>query len=345
MLFFLKEVIESFPVNISTIARVFQLKPRTLYHWYKHHISHYFLDKASGKFAAHQVYQHDKQTGEVLKEQVVHIVQPEHVGERMCIDEKMINKNYVTIFSNQQTGKIALLLDSVKPQFIQQSMDLLGKSHLDRVKYIAADMSPIMKKVCRQAISQAKMVVDKFHVIKHIMDALNTVRLEIKKDVKQSKLPNDNNPNGWTDIELLEKTKYLLYKMENELSSENLTLLKFLLQKYPTLQTAYELVQEIRKWYHKNQIGQSIIIKQTELHQWIKRVNDHKIKAFKPIVTMFNNHYEDIIRYFEKGLTNAKAENLNKRIQQFMSNNFGTKDRDFFFYRVQTYFAAPEKKT
>ena len=60
---------------------------------------------------------------------------------------------------------------------------------------------------------------------------------------------------------------------------------------------------------------------------------------------MFDKHRDDIIRYFEKGLTNAKAENVNGKIQRFLANNYGTRDKDFFFYRLQVYFAsAPQKK-
>ena len=35
-------------------------------------------------------------------------------------------------------------------------------------------------------------------------------------------------------------------------------------------------------------------------------------------MNMVELHQEDILRYFEKGLTNAKAENLNTRIQRFI---------------------------
>ncbi|MDR1675456.1 MAG: transposase [Tannerella sp.] len=56
-------------------------------------------------------------------------------------------------------------------------------------------------------------------------------------------------------------------------------------------------------------------------------------------------HQTEIIRYIEKELTNAKAENLNSKIQRFIANNFGIRNRDFFFYRMQVYFSpAPQKK-
>ena len=38
------------------------------------------------------------------------------------------------------------------------------------------------------------------------------------------------------------------------------------------------------------------------------------------------------------GQTNAKAERLNGKIQRFISNNYGIKDKDFALYRIKKYF-------
>jgi uncharacterized protein (UPF0371 family) len=64
----------------------------------------------------------------VLKTKVVHILKPENVGPSMSIDEKMIGGKYCTLFSNQQTGKIALLLQSIKPEHIEQALKLLPEN-------------------------------------------------------------------------------------------------------------------------------------------------------------------------------------------------------------------------
>jgi transposase len=58
---------------------------------------------------------------------------------------------------------------------------------------------------------------------------------------------------------------------------------------------------------------------------------------------MIENRQTEIIRYFENGLTNAKAENLNGKIQRFIANNSGIRNRGFFLYRLQVY-PAPQKK-
>jgi transposase len=338
-------LIERFPVNISTIAHCFDIKPRTLFLWYKDVISNYHSDKQSGQFAGKKVVEADEETGEVLKEQVVHISNPHHVGESMCIDEKMINGKYCTILSNHHSGHIALLLDSVKPSLVKQAIEQLGQQTLSKIQYINADMSPVMKKIGLDTMPHAKIVVDKFHVLKHAYDALQSVRLDIKKSLKTMTTSSTSNPNGWTDIELLEKTKYLLYKPLDLLDNEQSYLLNTVLEKYPLLHQAYHLMQEFAQWYRPTNIGKPIHKIKEALREWKHKVKQTGIKAFKQIVKMIENHQEEILRYFEKGLTNAKAENINARIQRFIINNYGTRNKDFFFYRLQVYFSpAPQKK-
>lgn len=318
---------------------MFQIKPKTLYNWYRNVISHYRQDKQTGNFAGHRVYDYDASTGEIRKEQVVHIFKQENFGEAMSIDEKMIGSKYSTIISNSETGKIALLIESVKPLVVAQAIALFSQEKRQGLKYISSDMSPMYKKICREMFPNAKIIIDKFHVIKHIMDALNTVRLNIKSKLKVKKEPSTKHPNGWSDVEFLEKTKYLLYKRSTLLDIEQRQLLAKLFEQHADLFKAYQLVEEIRAWYEHKNIGKRLYTMHYQLKKWIDKVKESGLKSFGFIVKMFTNHWDDILNYFINGHSNAKAENLNSRIQRFLVTNYGTRDKDFFFYRTQIYFS------
>ena len=54
---------------------------------------------------------------------------------------------------------------------------------------------------------------------------------------------------------------------------------------------------------------------------------------------MLRKHETQIINYFLHGATNAKAERLNGKIQRFITQNYGLKDKDFFLYRTALYFS------
>jgi hypothetical protein len=282
---FLKAVDRISSCHISTIARCYDLKPRTLFEWYKNDISDCYPDKASGLFAGQKVYEVDRETGEILVEQVVHIFQPGHVCESMCIDEKMIGKRYYTIFSNHQSGYIALMIESIRPVLVKEALLLFSRKILNKVKYITADMSNSMKNICEAVLPQACIII------------------------------------------------------------EDAVLLDFTLDKFPLLKTAYHLCQQLRLWYQKSNIGKNTGILPAELRRWKEKVKQVNIKEFLQVARMIENHQTEIIRYFENGLTNAKAENLNGKIQRFIANNLGFRNRDFFLYRMKVYFSpAPQKK-
>lgn len=335
----MKTKIEERPVNISTLAHFFDLDPKTLTVWYKDQLSGYQKSKSEGLFMGQKAEIVDKETGEIKKESAIYIFEPKNIGSTMNLDEKMLGNTYYTILSNQETGKIAYLIGSIKPELISSGLQKLGKEYLNKITRINTDMSPMMKKICRENFLNAKIIIDKFHVIKHVLDALNTVRLDLKKSIKDIEQTNTKNPNGWTDIECLEKCKYLLNSAVDKLNEENKVILNQILNRFPTLKKAYDYTQKIREWYDKKHIGKHIWRIKQDMEKWIIELENTKLKAFKIILKMFNKHENDICRYFEKGSTNAKAENLNARLQRFLTNNFGIKNKDFFFFRISIYFA------
>jgi hypothetical protein len=62
-------------------------------------------------------------------------------------------------------------------------------------------------------------------------------------------------------------------------------------------------------------------------------------KMERSVYNKRRRHEPEIINFFNLGHTNAKAERLNGKIQRFISNNYGMKDKDFALYRIALYFS------
>lgn len=315
-----------------------------MHYWYKEVLSNYRSDIAAGKWGNNKIQIIDKDTGEVKKEKPVPIAKAENFGPKMTIDEKQIGKKMYTIMTNAQSGKIALLAQTMKPEELRQAMENYLPEVLNQVKSVSCDMSPSYKKFCKEIFPNTQLVIDKFHVIKHLMDALQQVR----KQLKTQCLNNDNTltqtdtpgqQNQWSHIEMLERSRYILFKMQPDWEEDEKEIIEHLFALFPVLQTAYQLSQKLRLWYHSKNIGKSTGQVEQELYNWCDEVNQSNIAAFRGVRKMIEKHHDDIINYFKEGQTNAKAENMNSRIQRFLANNFGIKDRDFFLYRVAGYFA------
>ncbi|RLD85848.1 MAG: DDE transposase, partial [Bacteroidetes bacterium] len=75
------------------------------------------------------------------------------------------------------------------------------------------------------------------------------------------------------------------------------------------------------------------------LHQWYENVEDAEIDEMLNFKTLIETNEQQIMNYFLKGETNAMAESINSKIQKFISSNQGTRNRDFFFFRLGLYFS------
>ena len=323
---------------------MFGLKPKTVHYWYKEEISDYRKDIAAGKWGEKKIQVIDKTSGEVTKEKPVPIAKAENFGSHMTIDEKQIGKKMYTIMTNAQSGKIALLAQTMKPEELKQVMEHYLPHVLEDVKSVSCDMSPSYKKLCKDIFPNTQLVIDKFHVIKHLLDALQQVRKQLKTQyINQEtilvKSDTDEQQTHWSYIELLERSRYILFKMQDEWEEDELEIMQQLFYRFPILETAYRLTQKLRLWYQGKNIGKSMDKIEQELYNWCDEVNQSKIAAFRGVRKMIEKHQDDIVNYFKEGQTNAKAENMNGKFQRFLANNFGIKDRDFFMYRIAGYFA------
>lgn len=325
---------------------MFGIKPKTLHYWYKENLSGYKQDVAAGVWGEKKITIADEDTGEIVKEKPVPIAKPENFGSHMTIDEKQIGKKMYTIMTNAKTGKIALLAQTMKPEELEQAVDSYLSAKVSEVKSVSCDMSPSYKKFCKEVFPSTRLVVDKFHVIKHLMDALQQVRKQLKtqcltndKTLINHQESDQEQDRAWTEIELLERSRYILCKMQMDWDDDEKQMMDHLFNSFPVLQSAYQLTQKLRLWYNGRNIGKNINALENELNNWCDEVNKAKIAAFKAVRKMIEKHQDDILNYFREGQTNAKAENMNGKIQRLLANNFGIRDRDFFLYRVAGYFS------
>jgi transposase len=103
------------------------------------------------------------------------------------------------------------------------------------------------------------------------------------------------------------------------------------------LKKAYPISQDFKRWYCRKDDERSTAQIHAALHQWYGQAR--QVAAFEGVVKMVRKHETEIVNFFQHGLTNAKAENLNGKMQRFVSNNYGIKDKDFFLYRTVHYFS------
>jgi transposase len=117
-------------------------------------------------------------------------------------------------------------------------------------------------------------------------------------------------------------------------------LMSEIFEKYPTIKQAYDLVQDLKRWYHKSrcQIFKEEI--KYDLHKWYIKVLSTGIKDFNPLIRTLRKHEYEILNYFSTNAqSNARAERLNGKIKRFVAANYGLNDKNFVLWRIANYFS------
>lgn len=320
---------------------MFDIKPKYLYQVYRFGLSDYDKEKEEKTWNDKKVERVDEQTGEIKGQRTVYIAKEANFGENMCLDDKEINGKSFSILSNQKTGKIAFMMDSVRGFELEKGIAFIGNS-IQRVQTMNCDMAPSYLKFIRENLPQSTIIVDKFHVMKYVYDAVQQVRMEIRKNIfeQMPKGQRRKTDEGiLSDLEQLKKSKVPLSRSKDLWSEEQDELMQNLFLKYPKLEKAYQLAQEFKVWYSKDNSKKGYLQINKELNQWLEKLETSTLKQFESCSKMIQKHQEEIMNYFKNPQTNAKAERLNGKIERFLSNNYGTRDLDFTLYRIKGYFS------
>ena len=318
---------------------MFDIKPQTLQYWYKNFLSDYHPDIENKKWHPQKIEPVDKVTGEI-KEKPVYVFKGENLGANMSIDDKAIGHTGFSILSNNDTGKIAMLVESTDSQEVEQAMGLFGKE-LYKIRNISMDMSPTYALVCNDLIPRARQVIDKFHVMKYVYDSVSEVRTKIGKELTatltKGKKKTEEDRETLSELERLRRIRHSITQSPDKWNEGMKETVNRVFEKHDDLKMAYQISQNFKHWYdYRNRLKSTDEITK-DLYQWYDQAR--QIKEFVNVIKMIRKHEDEIINFFKHGITNAKAERLNGKIQRFVSNNYGIKDKDFILYRIANYFS------
>lgn len=320
---------------MSNIASYYNVKSKTLQKHYKHEVSGY---------REWDQKQHAED----------YLIFPENVSDSISIDEVSLSKGELyTIVTNKNTGcknrkSVIAIINGTEAKTIENVLLKLPLAIRDKVKEISMDMAPNMSLASRNCFKQSSIVIDRFHVVRLVCDAMQHLRTQlrwrvieeeneaIKKAKEQGlKYKAETLSNGDTLKELLVRSKYLLYKYEDDWTLNQKKRAELLFIKYPQIKQAYSLSISFRNIY-------KCILKQHAFEKykdWKNKVQQANIKEFNSVVNSIEHHFDNIMNFFNNRNTNANAESFNSKIKNFRANLRGVTDIKFFLFRLQKLFA------
>lgn len=282
------------------------------------------------------------------------LIFPHNIGKQLSIDEVALSNGelYTVVTNKYAKGKKGALVTMGKGTKYEEIRDILLKIPLDlrqKVKEITLDMSRSMQAISRAAFPRATLVTDRFHVQKLISEAVQEIRIDIRKKItkeenekwKECKAKKiDYSPqmydNGDSKKQLLARSRYLLFKPKSQWIERQKKRAEILFGEYPLLKKAYNLSMYFRSCYENSKSKKAA---REKFNKWYMKVKleyskNERLDSMMIAADTIVQHKQTVLNYFINRSTNASAESFNAKLKGFRSVVRGVKDKKFYLFRV-----------
>ena len=279
---------------------------------------------------------------------------PDNIGPQLSIDETSLSNGelYTMVTNKAAHGRehslVAIVLGTDSDDVLH-ALRQIDSGLRNGVVEVTLDLSDSMNRICRYAFPRAKRVIDRFHIQRQALEAVQEVRIAHRWDAinadtearEQAKLAGTpyvphRLSNGDTLKELLARGRYALFKSPEKWTDSQRQRIDLMFSLYPDLKEAYWLSQHLRAIFNKKSTADSARL---NLAHWYNRVAESGFKSFNTIAATFHEHSDEIINYFDNRSTNASAESINSKIKAFRAKLHGVNDTKFFIFRLCNLYA------
>lgn len=248
----------------------------------------------------------------------------EGVPRLMGVDEKAIAKGhgYLTLVCDLEHATVEYIGADRKHASLSAYFDTIPEPKRERIEAISLDMWPAYIQACRDKVpgADAKMVFDRFHIMQHVVDAVDRVRKQEHQELKRA------------GDDILAKSKYLWLT-----NPENLTdpaRARFDELKGAELKTgrAWALKEALRElWNYTSAAWAAKYWK-----RWYFWATHSRLPPMIEAARLIARHLPNVLTYFTHRITNAVAEGLNSKIATVQKRACGFRTSEHF--KIAVYF-------
>jgi transposase len=186
----------------------------------------------------------------------------------------------------------------------------IGDEVASKIVFVCSDMWEPYLKVIREKCSDALHILDRFHIVAKMNQALDDVRAEEARRLKQE---------GFHPV--LKKSRWLLLKRQENLTGKQRFRLRDLLRYNLKSVRAYLLKEAFQQLWDYNSPAWAGKF----LDEWCRHVMRSRIEPMKKIARTLRRHRELILNYFhaQKLLSSGVVEGLNNKAKVTMRRSYG----------------------
>lgn len=252
---------------------------------------------------------------EIVEENIFNFKEEEIKGKPFVlgIDEVSFSKHkMLTTVGNLSNHTLKGILPSMKKSCLKKILKNLSLKVKLQIKEVVIDMSVLYLKVTQETLPNAKITIDKFHVIQDANRRIDEQRL-ILQEIYETKIP-----------------RHILLKNKEDLKEKEKMILNMILKKYREIKIFYEVKEKIREMYGKKKKDEA----ETDLRliiSLLKSTDDGELISWGNTLYYFKNY---ILNYFDNFSTNGFMEGINNKLKLIKRISFGFKNKEVFILKA-----------
>jgi len=246
------------------------------------------------------------------------------VPTRIGVDEKSIARGhkYETLVYNLHTGTVDYVGDDRGRESLERYYRQFTRDELEKVEAVAMDMWDPYIAATKAHVPDAgkKIVFDRFHVMKQVLDAVDKVRKSEHRQLTE------------LGTETLKGTRYLWLWSQENIPDWRKEEFESLRAKNLRTGRAWSIKENIRHLW--------TIVKEEDMRAYFKRwyfwATHSRLEPIKKSARTLKAHIDNIVTYAQHRITNALAEGINTKIEKIKRMACGFRNRAH--YRTAIYF-------
>ena len=238
--------------------------------------------------------------------------------ERIGVDETSFQKRheYVTTVNDLDEGVVLYVADDRKQESLDAFYEGLGPEACAGLEAVVMDMWAPYIASTRAHVPDAgrKIVFDKFHVAKHLGDAVDQVRRQENRELRAE------------GDERLVKTKYLWLRNPDRMSAKQWREFAPLRSSRLRVARAWAIKEAAMLLWGYAKRGWA----ERMWRRWYGWAIRSRLEPVKRVARMIQKHWEGVLNAAAGNVTNALSEGLNSKIQWIKRKACGYRNRERF---------------
>jgi len=210
---------------------------------------------------------------------------------------------------------------------MRQFYDWLGPRKSARIRLAVMDMWKPFRNATQAQAPQAAILFDKFHIMRHLGEALDAVRKAEYRRLSDKQR------------RYIKGQKYTLLSHRENLSLQGRASLKVLLAANKRLNTAYLLKESFGQLWDYEREGWA----RKFFDNWRASLKWQRLKPYEKFAQMIDRHWDGIAAYCkpENKVSLGFVEGLNNKIRVLQRRAYGLRDEEYLRLKVLTCMLPP----